>query len=522
MIYVVGSSFNSLAATNAFVKKGLDVTVLDVGKKSPLQNKQKIKDLLKKNDIYKIIKFINNISKKNAKNYPKIKMNKTNFGSHFYREKLTNDTVEQQLKTETSLSYAFGGFSNIWGAACMPILKEEMRNWPIDFDELSEHFDEVSKLLNVNGENDDLNDFFKFNNYQQYKHELSSQSNQLLNKLNLNKENLKKNGIYFGRSKLAINNSNNGYINCIKCGLCFHGCPHDLIYSTNDLFNNFIKNKKIKYIPNVKVNSFDEVGNEVIISAENLETNKIEEFRGKYLFLGSGAISSTKILMNTLKIKKDISLSCKDQYVVPIYLKFNSKLDYKQNYNTLSEIFIELEDKEICENNIHIQIYPFSDIVLSFLPFFKKFFSKYFNFIFKKLMIGQILIPSKSSPLINVSLSEKKSLILESQENIESSEIIKKVIKKINQEKNLGFMMIAKLMIRLGVGGSQHLGSSFKMSKEPKIFETDTCGRPFGFKKIHVIDSTILPNLPTATIVFASMSNSLRISKKVIENMEKN
>ena len=518
----MGSSFNSLAATNAFVKKGLAVTVLDVGKKSPFQNKKEIKDLLKKNDIYKIIKFINNISKKNVKNYPKIKMNKTNFGSHFYREKLTNDTVEQQLKTETSLSYAFGGFSNIWGAACMPILKEEMKNWPIDFDELSKHFDEVSKLLNINGENDDLNDFFKFNNYQKYKHELSSQSCELLKKLNLNKENLKKNGIYFGRSKLAINNSNNGYIDCVKCGLCFHGCPHDLIYSTNDLFNNFIENKKIKYIPNIKVNSFEENENEVIISAENLKTNKIVEFKGDYLFLGSGTISTTKILMNTLKIKKDISISCKDQYVAPIYLKFKSKLDFKQNYNTLSEIFIELKDNKICENNIHIQIYPFSDIVLSFLPFFKKFFSKYFNFIFKKFMIAQILIPSKFSPIINVSLSDKKSLILNSQENIESSKIIKNVIKKINQKKDLGFTILTKLIIRLGIGGSQHLGSSFKMSKKPKIFETDTYGRPFGFKKIHVIDSTVLPNLPTATIVFASMSNSLRISKKVIENIEKN
>ena len=61
--------------------------------------------------------------------------------------------------------------------------------------------------------------------------------------------------------------------------------------------------------------------------------------------------------------------------LVPIYLKFKSELDYKQNYNTLSEIFIEVNDNEICENNVHIQIYPFSDIVLSFLPFFKKFFS---------------------------------------------------------------------------------------------------------------------------------------------------
>ena len=92
-------------------------------------------------------------------------MNKTNFGSHFYREKLINDIVEQQLETETSLSYALGGFSNIWGAACLPILKEEMKNWPISYEDLSKHFDEVSKLLNINGENDDLNNFFNFKNY---------------------------------------------------------------------------------------------------------------------------------------------------------------------------------------------------------------------------------------------------------------------------------------------------------------------------------------------------------------------
>ena len=92
MIYVVGTSFSSLAATNAFVKKGLEVTVLDIGKKSTFNSKQKIIDLIKKGDIYKAINFINNISKKNAKNYPKIKMNKTNFGSHFYREKLMSKT----------------------------------------------------------------------------------------------------------------------------------------------------------------------------------------------------------------------------------------------------------------------------------------------------------------------------------------------------------------------------------------------------------------------------------------------
>ena len=52
MIYVVGSSFNSLAAANAFVNKGLDVTILDVGKKSTLQNKQIIKVWTSNNNLH--------------------------------------------------------------------------------------------------------------------------------------------------------------------------------------------------------------------------------------------------------------------------------------------------------------------------------------------------------------------------------------------------------------------------------------------------------------------------------------
>ena len=134
-------------------------------------------------------------------------------------------------------------------------------------------------------------------------------------------------------------------------------------------------------------------------------------------------------------------------------------------------------------------------------------------------MIAQILIPSKFSSSINVTLSEKNSLTLKSQKNKISGEIIKKVIKKVNQTKSLSFSILNRLMIRLSTGGSQHLGSSFKMSIKPTASDTDIYGRPLGYKNVHVIDATILPSLPTATIVFASMSNSLRISKAVINKI---
>jgi len=67
--------------------------------------------------------------------------------------------------------------------------------------------------------------------------------------------------------------------------------------------------------------------------------------------------------------------------------------------------------------------------------------------------------------------------------------------------------------LKLRSGGSQHLGSIFKMSNNPQLTETDIYGRPQNEKKISLIDSSILCKLPTASIVLTTMANSLRIAK---------
>jgi len=62
-------------------------------------------------------------------------------------------------------------------------------------------------------------------------------------------------------------------------------------------------------------------------------------------------------------------------------------------------------------------------------------------------------------------------------------------------------------------GSGTHCGSSFPM-KERQVgaFDTDKLGRPFGWSKIFVVDSSVLPSIPGTTLAFPVMSNAYRIA----------
>jgi choline dehydrogenase-like flavoprotein len=56
-----------------------------------------------------------------------------------------------------------------------------------------------------------------------------------------------------------------------------------------------------------------------------------------------------------------------------------------------------------------------------------------------------------------------------------------------------------------------HVGSSFPMSKTPQGSQSDIYGRPYGLKKIHIVDASIFPSIPASTITYTVMANSYRI-----------
>ena len=44
-----------------------------------------------------------------------------------------------------------------------------------------------------------------------------------------------------------------------------------------------------------------------------------------------------------------------------------------------------------------------------------------------------------------------------------------------------------------------------------KMGTTDHLGRLYGFKNIHIVDASVFPSIPSATITYSIMANAYRI-----------
>ena len=89
-------------------------------------------------------------------------------------------------------------------------------------------------------------------------------------------------------------------------------------------------------------------------------------------------------------------------------------------------------------------------------------------------------------------------------------EIVNTSITDKNKSK-IGFLTLPFLYSMGNFGYGFHVGSSFPMSKTPKGRQSDIYGRPYGLKKIHIVDASIFPSIPASTITYTVMANSYRI-----------
>lgn len=60
-------------------------------------------------------------------------------------------------------------------------------------------------------------------------------------------------------------------------------------------------------------------------------------------------------------------------------------------------------------------------------------------------------------------------------------------------------------------GQGSHIGGIFPMSRNPTPNEVDLMGRPSGYERLHIVDSSVLPTIAAPTITFTVMANAHRI-----------
>jgi choline dehydrogenase-like flavoprotein len=522
MIYVIGSGPAGVSAAVALIRQGHEVTMLDAGLELEPEREQVLLQMSAGDPAEWATADVTTLKENMTSSAAGIPL-KLLAGSDFpYRgadEKFPRDARNVGLLP----SFGKGGFGNVWGAAVLPYLESELGGWPIRHDELAPHFESVFTFMGMSAEHDDLEERFPLYTEKFDAPRVSRQAAALLADLDRNRDILRTRGFLYGRSRLAIAARNGGSRECAACGLCMYGCPYGVIYNPATTLRELMRDSRFTYRRGVVVERFRETGGEVRITARPWAGGDPIEFVGSRLYVAAGVLSSTRLLLESTE-SYDHELSVKDsQYFLLPMLRYRGTPGVSdEGLHTLSQAFIEIFDETLSENSIHLQWYTYNELyrtaIKSTLRAAYPAFRPMSDAFIQRLMAVQGYLHSDLSGAISLRLAPPRDgapgvMQLEGRYGPQTRRVLKRLTRKLWANRSLlRAVPLAPAMKVSEPGRGFHSGGTLPMRERPGPFETDRLGRPHGFDRVHIVDSSVFPSINASTITLTVMANAYRIA----------
>jgi len=525
MIYVIGSGPSGMTAAQALLGAGRSVTMLDAGNELEPQRKRSVENLrLTDPPLWhgRNVAFLKNNVAPDAKGIGL----KYLFGSDFPYRDVDRLAAITGHGADTTPSLAKGGFSNIWGASMLPYLQRDIGRWPITIADLAPHYRAVLGAMDLSARTDALSELFPLYTERAVPLRPSRQAAALLADLEKHHARLSAAGIEFGSSRLAVRaESSPDGPGCVYCGLCMYGCPYDLIYNAAFSVARLSKHPNFTYIPNVIVQKLIETAAGARISAITKEGAALDDFLAERVYLACGVISSTQIILESLQaFDRPVTLSDSCYFLLPMLRLRGTPGVGDEPLHTLAQAFVEIFNPDICDKTVHLQVYTYNDL---YDGAFKKMLGPLYPLLrpalqpaLGRLLILQGYLHSDLSPAVQVTLSRRvdgsRELRLEGQTMSDATRSLLDRVGKLLRDHWSSFRALPALpMLHVPLPGRGfHSGGTFPMSNSPREFESDVLGRPTGFSRLHVVDSTTLPSIPATTITLSVMANAHRIASR--------
>jgi len=417
-------------------------------------------------------------------------------------------------------SFAEGGFSSVWGCSCLPYRNSDLIDWPLSDVNLKLHYEKVMKFTKVFAEEDDLNKEFSLHTDHPIRSPSSGQTNYVLNILKSNRGSLLKKGIRFGKSRILLNRTVQNEKNCIVCGLCLYGCPKNILFNAGELLKDLKKSNLFSYHGGTFVHYFNEKDDHVDITCEDTSDNKRKKYCASRLFVGAGVIPTAVLIMRSQKnIPNTLTLKDSQYFLQPVFIPGFRGNVLKEELATFAQLFIEIENKNINDKNIHLQFYGYSDMIKNAVQSKIPFSIELIPDFLLRVILGRLAV---IQGYLDSSVSQSLTLQFDAESNVVSLRGLNNPITPLTIHKTMSFMR--KIFFKTGLfpipgmlqitvpGRGFHVGSSFPMSLAPKANETDLLGRLNESRLVHIIDASIFPTIPSTTITLTVMANAHRIA----------
>ncbi|MBV9338120.1 MAG: hypothetical protein JO243_19710 [Solirubrobacterales bacterium] len=417
-----------------------------------------------------------------------------------------------------AVSGAYGGFSNVWGAQVMPFTRETIEQWPIGYDALLPHYAAILRHIPFAGADDDYSELFPLIAPAAPLPTLAPGALAALQRYESHRDAIRRRGVTLARARLALDSQR-----CIKCGLCLTGCPHGLVYSSPRTFDSLIARRKVRYRARVLVLEVGEDARGCWVIARDTATGGPITFHADRLFLACGGLGTTRVVLNSARrdVRK-LEVLESAQFVLP----FLSARGYPdpRSYSTftLNQFNMLVQFGRPGLDLAHLHLYPYNPIFEEELPELVRAVKPATNAILRRATAALGYLPSWVSPKMVVDARPRAgslpSVTVSSSPNGETPRTLRQVMRRVlSVSRVLDLWPVLPVLRVAGPGKSYHFGGSFPHVPRPRAsaLESDTLGRLAEWRRIHIVDGTVLPSVPATTFTLSVMANAHRIATAV-------
>jgi len=549
MFYVIGSGPAAISAAVALTERGIPVTILDAGRTLE-KEKREILDRLgalpHEQWPAADLDALRGGDQKKRQGSIHVKLT---YGSDYPYAPVGEPLLDSDAEPPFHYSEARGGLSNVWGASQLPARAEDIADWPIGISDLEPHYRAVFDFMPTTAQTDGLASLLP--TYADRGQELrpSRQAGEFLGDLEASHQRLRRAGLYFGRSRVAVAGSandegrmtndeggtpnsefrtpNSEFRSCVYCGLCLYGCPYGLIYSTETTLRRLIEEKKVTYLGRHVVEKLEPAGDGVTIFARDLERGQDVSFPAARVFVGAGVLPTAWLTLRSLGAYDEAVEMLDSQYFIYPFFRFRRTPGVQaEALHSLVQAFVEIDDPAVSRHLVHLEIFSYSDFLkralfATPLRFFLRF-PWIADQLLGRLLVVQGFLHSRDSGRLRLLLRQNSDgrprLQVEAQPSARAWwASVKAGLKLAANAGSLGGAPVVPALQFAEPGRSYHSGGTFPMRAKPGKFETDILGQPTGLERVHLVDASVFPSIPATTITLTVMANAHRIASQVAD-----
>jgi choline dehydrogenase-like flavoprotein len=416
-------------------------------------------------------------------------------------------------------SHALGGLSNVWGAGMLPYAERDLGGWPIAAGELTDAYRAVLAFVPYAAEEDELATRYPLLAVPDGPLLRSHVGEQLLARLRRHAGALADAGCHFGASRLAVRVGHPAPTGgCCYCAHCLDGCPYGHIYNAADTIAALRDAGLIDYRGGLHVERVEERDGEVIVQACAVRGGPGVSLSARRAFLAAGVVSSTVILQRSGLLPERTTILDSQTLYLPFMWIGRTGRTGREPGHTLAQLFVVLDDPGVCAHPVHISLYTYNDGLTGRArathPLLASLLGPALDGITRHLVVGICFLHSDVSHQIASSVSQAgRSGHLEAVLNPATPVTLARLQRALRRTLGaIGLVPLAPLAERALPGGGFHSGGSLPMRVRPRAGEADTLGRPLPARRVHVVDASCFPSIPSGTVTLPAMANAYRIA----------